>query len=147
MVRTIVCEKGGCSGNRFYIESNDEKIELICSQCKSKYNIDVNTNEYVVMSNCSKCNSNTFKVYRDIDKKNVYIECSKCGSTPKKFYIDYDGVQVSYEEKLLSEIQQTMRLVEQRIYNLEGNIKDLESGQAVLEQSLAYINRYLIEKN
>ncbi|MPN63540.1 hypothetical protein SDC9_211304 [bioreactor metagenome] len=40
-----------------------------------------------------------------------------------------------------------MNLVEQRIYNLEVNVKDLERGQSMLEQSLAYINRYLVEKD
>ena len=40
-----------------------------------------------------------------------------------------------------------MNLLEQRIYNLEGNIKDLENGQNLLEQSLAYINKYIVEKN
>lgn len=58
-----------------------------------------------------------------------------------------DGVQVSYEAKLLNDIKQIMNLVEQRIYNLEVNVKDLESSQNILEQSLAYINRYLVEKN
>ena len=77
----------------------------------------------------------------------IYIECTKCGNSPEKVYIDLDGVQVSYEAKLLNDIKQIMNLVEQRIYNLEVNVKDLESSQNILEQSLAYINRYLVEKN
>ncbi|MDU3348668.1 MAG: hypothetical protein E7E72_00990 [Clostridium sp.] len=61
--------------------------------------------------------------------------------------MDSDEVQVSYEAKLLNDIKQIMNLVEQRIYNLEVNVKDLERGQSMLEQSLAYINRYLVEKD
>ena len=40
-----------------------------------------------------------------------------------------------------------MYLLEQRICNLELKLQDLESGQGILEESLAYINRYLVEKN
>ena len=47
----------------------------------------------------------------------------------------------------MNDIKQIMSLVEQRIYNLEGNVKDLERSQSILEQSLAYINRYLVEKD
>ena len=83
----------------------------------------------------------------DIDNNKVYMQCFKCGGAPEKVYVDLDGVQVSYESKLLNDIKQVMNLVEQRIYNLEVNIKDLERSQNILEQSLAYINKYLVEKN
>lgn len=147
MIRTFVCEKDGCSGNRFYLESEEDKLSLICAQCKSRYNIDVSNNDYIILPNCSNCNNDTFKVYRDLDKNNVYVKCSSCGAVPEKIYVDSDGVQVSYEAKLLNDIKQIMNLVEQRIYNLEGNVKDLERSQSILEQSLAYINRYLVEKD
>ena len=147
MIRTIVCMEDGCSGNRFYLESEEDDLKLVCSECKSRYNIDVSNNDYLIMPNCSKCNNDTFKVYRDIDKNKVYMQCSECGKVPEKVYIDLDGVQVSYESKLLNDIKQIMNLVEQRIYNLEVNIKDLETSQNILEQSLAYINRYLVEKD
>ena len=147
MIRTVVCTKDGCSGNRFNLESEEDSLNLVCSQCKSRYNIDVSKNEYIIMPNCCNCNNDTFKVYKDIEKDNMYIECIKCGEAPDKVYVDLDGVQVSYEAKLLNDIKQIMNLVEQRIYNLEVNVKDLESSQNILEQSLAYINRYLVEKN
>lgn len=147
MIRTVVCEKDGCSGNRFYLESEEDNLKLVCAQCESRYNIDVSNNDYIMMPNCSSCNNDTFKVYKDIEKNNIYVKCSKCGAVPEKIYVDLDGVQVSYEAKLLSDIKQIMNLVEQRIYNLEVNVKDLERSQNVLEQSLAYINRYLVEKD
>lgn len=147
MIRTVVCEKDGCSGNRFYLESEEDNLKLICDQCESRYNIDVDNNDYIMMPNCPSCNNDTFKVYRDLEKNNIYVKCSKCGAVPEKIYVDLDGVQVSYEAKLLSDIKQIMNLVEQRIYNLEVNVKDLERSQNILEQSLAYINRYLVEKD
>ena len=147
MIRTFVCEKDGCSGNRFYLESGEDNLNLICAQCESRYNIDISNNDYIMIPNCSNCNNDTFKVYRDLDKNNIYVKCSSCGSVPEKIYVDSDGVQVSYEAKLMNDIKQIMSLVEQRIYNLEGNVKDLERSQSILEQSLAYINRYLVEKN
>lgn len=147
MIRTFVCEKDGCSGNRFFLESEEDSVNLICSQCKSRYNINIRSSDYLLLPNCSNCNNDIFKVYKDIEKDNIYLKCSKCGAVPEKIYIDSDGVQVSYESKLLNDIKQIMNLVEQRIYNLEVNVKDLERSQNILEQSLAYINRYLVEKN
>ena len=70
-------------------------------------------------------------MYRDIEKETCYAKCSKCGAVPEKIYIDSDGIQVSYEAKLLNDIKQIMYLVEQRIYNLEVNIKDLERSQNI----------------
>ena len=147
MIRTFVCEKDGCSGNRFYLESQEDSTNLICAQCESRYNINISNSDYLMLPNCSNCNNDTFKVYRDIEKNNIYLKCCKCGAVPEKIYIDSDGVQVSYEAKLLNDIKQIMNLVEQRIYNLEVNVKDLERSQNILEQSVAYINRYLVENN
>lgn len=147
MIRTIVCMKDGCSGNRFYLESEEDNLKLVCYQCKSKYNIEGNNNDYILMPNCSNCGNDTFKVYRNIDNNKIYMQCYKCGGVPEKVYIDLDGVQVSYESKLLNDIKQILNLVEQRVYNVEVNIKDLERSQNILEQSLAYINKYLIEKD
>lgn len=147
MIRTVVCEKDGCSSNKFFIGSEDEKLNLICAQCESRYSIESKEQDYIMLPNCSNCNNDTFKVYRDIENKSVYAKCSKCGAVPEKIYIDSDGIQVSYEAKLLNDIKQIMYLVEQRIYNLEVNIKDLERSQNILEQSLAYINKYLVEKD
>ena len=147
MIRTVVCEKEGCSGNKFLLGSEGDKLYLICVQCNSKCEIDVSNEEFIMLPNCSNCSNDTFKIFRDIEKNAVYAKCSKCGSVPEKIYIDSDGVQVSYESKLLNDIKEIMNLVEQRIYNLEVNVKDLERGQNVLEQSLAYINKYLVEKD
>ena len=34
-------KKEGCSGNTFLIESNEDRLWLVCSQCHSKYDIDI----------------------------------------------------------------------------------------------------------
>ena len=39
-----------------------------------------------------------------------------------------------------------MYLIEQRVCNLEMRIQDLERGQSTIEESLAYVNKYLIDK-
>lgn len=147
MIRTMVCQKSGCSGNKFYMQSDDTKSQLTCNQCNSKYTIENDSQEFVMLPNCVNCNNDIFKVFRDIDKKRVYAKCTECGGEPEKIYIDSDGIQVTYEAKLLNDIKAIMNLVEQRIYNLEVKIQDLESGQGLLEQSLAYINRFLVDKN
>lgn len=147
MIRTVVCEKEGCSGSRFNIVTDANKIILTCDQCNNKYSYDISYYDYIMLSNCSKCNNDTFKVFRDVEKDGVYATCTECGSVPEKVYIDPDGVQVSYEGKLLNDIKNTLHLVEQRMYNLEVNIQDLEKGQGMLEHSIAYINRYLIDRD
>ena len=69
----------------------------------------------------------TLLKYLEIQKRKVYMQ--------------------SYEAKLLNDIKELMYLLEQRICNLEVKLQDLESSQGILEESLAYINRYLVEKN
>lgn len=147
MIRTVVCEKEGCSGNTFFIETDNNNLKLTCKNCGSKYEVDISYYDFTMLSNCSKCNNDTFKVFRDTENNNIYIKCTECGDSPEKVYIDADGVQVSYQSKLLNDIKELMVLIDGRISSLEGEIVNLESSQEVLEESLAYINRYLVEKN
>lgn len=147
MVRTVVCEKEGCSGNIFFIESEDGRLKLTCKNCLTEYYLNTNLYDYIMLSTCSKCNNDSFKIFKDTEKNNIYIKCSKCGSVPEKIYIDADGVQVSYEGKVLNDIKQLMYEIEQRIHGLEIKIQDLQGSQNILEESLAYINKYLVEKN
>ncbi|ATD54027.1 hypothetical protein [Clostridium chauvoei] len=147
MIRTMVCQKEGCSGNRFHIQTKDGKLELTCDQCKTKYYIDLSDDDVIMLPNCSHCNNETFKIFRDVDKKAVYAKCTECGSEPEVTYLDPDGMQVSYQIKLLNDIKEVMSLIEQRMCNLERNVQDLEQGQEMLEQSLAYINRYIVERD
>ena len=144
MIRTVVCEKEGCIGSRFNIVTDNNEIVLTCEECKCKYNYDISYYDFIMLSNCSKCNNDTFKVFKDTEKDGIYAMCTECGAVPEKVYIDPDGIQVSYEGKILNDIKNTLHLVEQRIYNLELKMKDIEVGQGMLEQSLAYATRYLI---
>ena len=54
-----------------------------------------------------------------VDNKGIYAKCVECGSTPEKVYIDSDGIQVSYESKLLNDIKDAFKLLD--------NIKDKET--------------------
>lgn len=147
MIRTVVCEKDGCSGNSFFIQTEGNNLVLTCQNCGSKYEFDISYYDFTILSNCSKCNNDLFKIFRDTDKEGIYAKCVECGAGPEKIYIDSDGIQVSYEGKLLNDVKELMYLIEQRICNLEVKLQDLESSQGILEESLAYINRYLVEKN
>lgn len=147
MIRTVVCEKDGCSGNRFYINTVHNLLEITCSECGSKYNIENEYSDYITLSNCSKCDNYIFKVFKDTENSGIYMKCAECGEAPEKIYVDSDGVQVSYESKILNEIKSTLKLVEQRMCNLEVKIQDLERGQDILEESLAYINRFIVEQS
>ena len=146
MIRTVVCQREGCCGNKFYIETIDNNLQLTCRECGNKYLFDVSYYDFIMISSCSKCSNDLFKIFRDLEKEGIYAKCTECGDPPEKIYIDSDGIQVSYEIKLLHDIKELMYQVDQRICNLELKVGDLERGQDVLEQSLAYINKYIIEE-
>ncbi len=129
MIRTVVCEKNRCSGSRFKIVTDNNELLLTCDKCNSQYNHDISYYDFIMLSNCSKCNNDTFKVFKDADRDGIYATCTECGAAPEKIYIDPNGVQVSYEGKLLNDIKGTLDLVEQRMCTLEIKIKDIERGQ------------------
>ncbi len=146
MIRTVVCKKEGCSGNEFVVETREGKFKSICKECGSINEFDLKEEGYELTSVCSSCNNGTFKVFRDIDSSKIFCKCTECGNPPEKVFVDLDGVQVSYEEKILNEIRELMGRVEQRLCNVEIKIEDMERGQGILEESLAYINKYIIEE-
>lgn len=147
MIRTVVCKKDGCSGNEFKIMMENGRLKTICSQCGSEYIYNINLYDYHILSNCSKCNNDIFKVFRDTENDNIYIKCNECGSLPEKVYIDPEGIQITYEERLLQEIKYLMQKIDQRISNVEIKTDSLERGQELLEESLAYINKYIMSLN
>lgn len=147
MIRTLVCKQEGCCGNEFFIETIDDKLQAICKECGREYVFDVCYNDYVMISSCSQCKNDSFKLFRDIENNRVYAKCTKCGATPEMIYLDSDGVQVSYEAKLLQDIREIMSQVDQRICNLELKVETMEHGQEILEESLAYINRYIVQQH
>ena len=145
MIRTVVCEKEGCSGNTFFIETQGNNLVLTCEHCKSKYEFDISYYDFIILSNCSKCNNDTFKVFKDTESNNIYAKCIVCGNPPENIFIDADGNQVSYESKILNDIKDMVYRVEQRISNLEREVESLGSGQVLIEQTIAYINQFLSE--
>ena len=86
-----------------------------------------------------------FKLFNDENNNKIYAKCTKCGAPPEIIYIDEDGIQVSYESKILQSIKELMNKVDQRVYNLEIKVDAVEKGQDILEESLAYINKYIVE--
>lgn len=144
MIKTVVCKREGCSGNEFYIETIENKLKLVCKECRTEILIDINNNEFIMLPHCSECNNDVFKLFMDIENKKVYVKCTKCGAPPEMVYIDDDGVQVTYEVKLLQSIKLLMNRLDQRMCNLEVKLDALEKGQDILEESLAYINNYIV---
>lgn len=140
-----MCQKEGCCGNKFFIETINDNLQITCKDCGTKYLFDISYYDFIMLSNCSKCNNDTFKLFKDVEKEGIYAKCTECGAPPEKVYIDSDGIQVSYESKLLHDIKELMYQVDQRICNLEVKVEAMERGQDVLEESLAYINKYIVE--
>lgn len=146
MIRTVVCEKEGCCGNTFYIETIDNNLQAICKECGNKYLFNMEHYDFNVISSCSECTNDAFKLFRDLESQAIYAKCSKCGAPPEKVYIDADGVQVSYEAKLLQDIKGLMNKLDQRLCALEVKVEDMENGQRIIEESLAYINKYVVQQ-
>lgn len=146
MIRTVVCHKDKCHGNKFNINTVDNVIEVICTECKEKYRFDTKYYDVKFLPNCSVCNHDSFKVFRDVETGEVYAKCHECGNPPEKIYIDSDGVQVSYNEKLLYDVKELMVRIDQKMMNLEIAINEVERGQQILEQSIAYINKFMVEQ-
>lgn len=147
MIRTVVCEKEGCNGNSFNIKNINQELLIKCTECEKKINYEYNGKGFTLLSNCSSCNSEIFKIFKDTESELIYAKCIKCGNPPEKVCIDADGIQVSYSEKLLLDIKELTRNIDQRIINLEDKVDALENGQILSETSLAYITKFLTERN
>lgn len=145
MIRTIVCQKDGCNGNSFNINNHEGDMTLVCNECNSEYSHCINNDSLLILSNCSNCNNDTFKVFKDTETEAIYAKCMICGNPPENIYIDADGNQISYETKVLNDIKEIVYRVEQRINTLERDVENLGSGQGFIEQSVAYINQFLSE--
>lgn len=147
MIRTVVCQKEGCTGNSFHINNNEQELSIKCSTCGGTYSYEYNGRGFTLLSNCSTCSCETFKVFKDTDSELMYAKCVKCGNPPERVCLDTDGVQISYNEKLLADVKEIVSNVEQRIMNLEDKVEDLENGQNLSETSLAYITRFLTDRD
>ncbi|MGL5245864.1 MAG: hypothetical protein ACRC7R_11880 [Sarcina sp.] len=145
MIRTIVCEQDRCNGNKFYIKSKDDILTIVCTECNREYEFDVSYYTFTMLSNCCSCNNNTFKIFKDTDKEGIYAKCTECGNPPEKIYIDLDGNQVSYDVKVLNDVKEIIYKVDQRLCNLERKLEGLENGQELIEQSLAYVTKFVSE--
>ncbi|MGG7079566.1 hypothetical protein [Clostridium sardiniense] len=147
MIRTVVCQKEGCSGNKFQIETIDNNIQATCRECGSKYLYEAGSDGYEILSTCVSCKNDTFKLFRDINANKIYCKCSECGDPPERIFIDADGIQIPYETKLLQDLKNHMHSIDQRLCNLDIKIENLDRGQSILEESLAYINKYIVEQS
>lgn len=145
MIRTVVCEKEGCTGNSFYIKNREHLLSVTCTHCESIYNFDFNQHSFTLLSNCSSCGDEIFKVFKDTESDDIYAKCLKCGNPPEKVFIDTDGVQISYSEKVLNEVKDVVFKIDQRIRSIENKVEALENGQNLAEESLAYITKFLTE--
>lgn len=145
MIRTVVCQNDGCSGNNFLVETVDNKIKAICRECGGQSLYNSNEIGCILISNCKSCNSDGFKLFLDTEKNSVFAKCVECGEPPEKIFIDEYGNQISSEEKILNEVKEALYTVNQRMCNLEIKIENMEKGQEVIEEALAYINRYIVK--
>ncbi|WP_066875315.1 hypothetical protein [Clostridium mediterraneense] len=147
MIRTVVCKKEGCTGNSFRVSSKENKLTITCTECNSDYSFDFRHHSFTLLSNCSVCKSDVFKVFKDIDTDEIYAKCLECGNPPERVYIDDDGIQISYTDRLLNEVKEIVYMIDKRMMNLETKVEDLENGQNLSEESLAYITKFLTDQH
>lgn len=104
MLITRVCEKEGCSGNKFHVNTEDKKLSIKCVECGTTYNFQEEMN-CIIAPTCMKCDHEQFKVNRDNKSGELYINCVQCNNPPRKIYTDGSGNQVSYDQIMLVEIK------------------------------------------
>jgi hypothetical protein len=119
MLITRVCEKEGCSGNKFYVNTEDKKLKIKCVECGSIYNFQENM-RYIVAPTCIKCDYEQFKINRDNKNGELYINCVQCNNPPRKVYTDDNGTQVSYDQLVLVEIKNAVDELKEKM-NLLGD--------------------------
>lgn len=146
MIRTVVCEKEGCNGSRFYIRTENGNLYMRCKECGEEYCYDVSYYNYTMLSSCSNCNNDLFKIFKDTDREGIYAKCSECGNPPEKIYIDGRGIQVTYEQKKLDELANMIYKIDEKVNAIEDKLQSIKIEQDVLEESMAYINQFLTSK-
>ena len=48
MIRTIVCQRDGCYGNAFYINSHDGELSVVFKECNSEYKYETENNSLMM---------------------------------------------------------------------------------------------------
>lgn len=104
MLITKVCEKEGCSGNRFKVNTEDKKLHIKCVKCGTVYNY-TEEMDCIIAPSCSKCEGEEFKVNRDNKSGELYLNCVQCNNPPMRIYTDDNGKQISYDQIVLVSIK------------------------------------------
>lgn len=119
MLITRVCEKEGCSGNKFYVNTEDKKLNIKCTECGTNYSF-TEEMDYIIAPNCMKCDHEQFKVNRDNKSGELYVNCVQCNNPPRRIYTDGSGNQISYDQIMLVEIKNAVDELTEKM-NLLGN--------------------------
>lgn len=146
MIRTMVCEKEGCNGNKFYIKNEGEILYIKCMECGEEYTFDVSYNDYTLMSTCSKCGNDVFKIFKDTEKEGIIVKCAKCGNPPEKFFQDSKGNQITYEESKLQDIQESIYKIDEKLNKIDERLIKIDEEQRFIEESMAYLNKFIASK-
>jgi hypothetical protein len=122
MLITRVCEKEGCSGNKFYVNTEEKKLNIKCVECGTTYNFPEEIN-HIIAPTCMKCDHDHFKVNRDNKSGELYFNCVKCNNPPRKVYTDGCGNQISYDQVMLVEIKNAVDELTEKINMLSNEVE------------------------
>ena len=135
MIRTKPCKN--CGEVIFRINSTCEQIELVCSNCKSITNINVGI--YSTLDNkCNSCSNEYFKIkiHNNENKEHVETECTNCKCSPNHYYIDKDGKLIDRSSREMLIIQDTIKMVNNNVHNLESRIDNIENNIKYVKSDL-----------
>jgi predicted nucleic acid-binding Zn-ribbon protein len=124
MLITRVCEKEGCSGNKFHVNTEDSKLNIRCVECGTVYDYLEEMN-YITAPNCLKCDSEVFKVNRDNKTGDMFINCVECNNPPRRIYTDGCGNQISYDQIMLVEIKSAVDELAEKVDSLNEQVDRL----------------------
>lgn len=142
MINTFVCKKDGCNGNKFRVNTENDKILLTCVECGEQYTEDIREQHCKVLPVCGHCGTDIYKVFKDTEEDAVHIKCVECGNPPDKVYFDLDGNDIPYAQLKFTELQQTLNSLVSRVQKIEAQIVGISDQTLDMRESIEDIHQW-----
>lgn len=136
---TEVCEKEGCSGNRFYVRTEEHQVLIKCTECGEEYEIG-NEIDYEIGPKCGSCDSEIFKVSWDKEAERFYFNCIQCREKPQLTYPNEECIQVDDNEMETEEDEINAEDVYYKVRELESRLDKMEYKLDCIYDWIAEIN-------
>lgn len=124
LIITVVCSEKGCNGNKFKVNTEDDKLILTCTECGTSSTCSLDSLNHIILPKCSKCDNENFKAFNDKGTGKMYIKCTECGNPPESIYVDKDGNQVSYEQLKMMDVESDLFELSEKLDDINEKINN-----------------------